>query len=166
MPASPLVAAMLMENYTDFACLMYVAHALALRANTLRACLHLCAFAHISKSQSMYWVEPRTSGPQPSPRRFASSALFLSCREKMFSHSYCNCRGHTATAIGKNLYITGGTDGEKSFNDVHILDTSMLVLCSHDVLTRFFRREVAVEFDEDKRRPASAESAWHVLLSW
>lgn len=48
----------------------------------------------------MSWSKAVTTGKPPSPRA-----------------------GHTAVAIGSNVVVFGGGDGNRYLNDVHVLDT-------------------------------------------
>ncbi|KAL1531723.1 leucine-zipper-like transcriptional regulator 1 [Salvia divinorum] len=49
----------------------------------------------------MVWSEPRVKGEPPIPRD-----------------------SHSCTTVGDDLFVFGGTDGEKPLNDLHILETS------------------------------------------
>jgi hypothetical protein len=51
------------------------------------------------QADSLTWSQPSTKGISPTPRH-----------------------GHTMTTVGKFLYIFGGTDGKKSFNNLFVLD--------------------------------------------
>ncbi|CAN8292586.1 unnamed protein product [Cochlearia groenlandica] len=56
---------------------------------------------HVFDAAKQIWTQPIINGTPPPPRD-----------------------SHSCTTVGDNLFVFGGTDGNKPLNDLHILDTS------------------------------------------